>query len=69
MKRLASGLIRLYQVTWSRVTPHSCIFIPTCSQYGREAIEKYGIFKGIWLTLRRIVRCNPFNKGGVDPVP
>ena len=47
----------------------TCKFIPTCSEYGLEAIEKYGAFKGGFLTIWRILRCNPFSKGGYDPVP
>jgi len=47
----------------------SCIYTPTCSQYGIEALEKYGAFKGSMLTIWRILRCNPFAKGGYDPVP
>lgn len=46
-----------------------CIYTPTCSQYSIEAIEKYGAFKGSYLTAKRILRCNPFAKGGYDPVP
>ena len=69
MKKVALGLIRLYQVTWSRVTPHSCRFIPTCSQYGHEAIKRYGLLKGGWLTVKRIAHCHPFSQGGFDPVP
>lgn len=46
-----------------------CRFIPTCSQYAVEAIEKYGPFKGTYLAIKRILRCNPFSKGGIDPVP
>ena len=46
-----------------------CRFIPTCSQYALEAVEKYGFFKALWLTCRRLLRCNPFCKGGYDPVP
>lgn len=46
-----------------------CIYIPTCSEYALEAIEKYGAFKGVLLTVWRILRCNPFAKGGYDPVP
>ena len=46
-----------------------CRYIPTCSQYALEAIEKYGPFKGAYLALKRIIRCNPFSKGGIDPVP
>jgi hypothetical protein len=69
MKKLALGLIRLYQNSLSRVTPPSCRFQPTCSQYTFEAIERFGIIKGIWLGMRRLARCHPFNKGGYDPVP
>ena len=69
MKRLALGLIRLYQLTISRVLPSSCRFEPTCSQYTYEAITRFGIFKGIWLGIKRLSRCHPFNEGGYDPVP
>lgn len=69
LRWIALKLIRFYQLAVSPWFPPSCIYIPTCSQYGYEAIQKYGIFKGGWLTLRRILRCNPFAKGGHDPVP
>ena len=69
MKWIALGLIRFYQLTLSRLTPSSCRFVPTCSQYGYEAIGKFGIWKGGWLTVRRISRCHPWSKGGLDPVP
>jgi len=69
MKWLALNLIRLYQVTLSRVMPPSCRFTPSCSHYGYEAIQKFGFFKGGWLTAWRLARCHPFNKGGYDPVP
>lgn len=62
-------LIRLYQLTLSRVLPPSCRFTPSCSQYGYEAYAKYGILKGTWLTAWRITRCNPWGAGGHDPVP
>ncbi len=69
MKYILILLIRVYQETFSRVLPPSCRFTPSCSQYGLEAIRKYGTFKGGWLTIKRIARCHPFNPGGYDPVP
>lgn len=69
MKYIGMGLIRLYQRTLSKVLPPSCRFYPSCSQYSYEAIRKYGLLKGSWLGFRRILRCNPFNPGGYDPVP
>jgi putative membrane protein insertion efficiency factor len=62
-------LIKVYQRTLSRVMPSSCRFYPSCSEYGVQAIQKHGIFKGGWLTLKRIGRCQPFHPGGYDPVP
>lgn len=62
--------IKFYRVYLSPLKRHThCRFIPTCSQYALEAIEKYGPFKGAYLALKRILRCNPFSKGGCDPVP
>lgn len=69
MKQVALLLIRVYQQTLSQMIPPSCRFVPSCSHYGYEAIEKYGFFKGGWMSLKRILRCNPFSKGGYDPVP
>lgn len=69
MSRIALGLIRLYQNTVSRVTPHVCRYQPTCSHYASEAIRKYGFSRGSWLAAKRLGRCNPFSKGGYDPVP
>jgi putative membrane protein insertion efficiency factor len=69
MKKLALWLIRWYQMTISQVTPSACRYLPTCSQYTYEAISKYGIFKGIWMGVKRIARCHPFHEGGYDPVP
>ena len=62
-------LIRLYQYLLSPMLGASCRYTPTCSQYGLEAIRKHGPFKGGWLTLKRIVRCNPWGGHGHDPVP
>jgi hypothetical protein len=69
VKYLLMGLIRLYQMTFSKLLPPSCRFTPSCSHYGYEAIRKYGALKGGWLAIRRISRCHPFNPGGYDPVP
>lgn len=69
MKRPLIWLIKFYRKNISPTTPPSCKFTPTCSQYGLEAIEKFGAFKGGFMTLWRILRCNPFSKGGYDPVP
>ena len=69
MKQLLLALIRFYRRGISPLRPPCCIFIPTCSQYAVEAIEKYGALKGGWLTVKRLLRCNPFHKGGYDPVP
>ena len=71
MPRLALlGLIRLYQATFSRALPaDTCRFYPTCSHYGYQAICKYGALKGGLMALWRVLRCNPFNPGGFDPVP
>ena len=69
MKRILIGLIRFYQKAISPMRPPCCRFIPTCSAYALEAVEKYGALKGGWLAFRRILRCHPFCKGGYDPVP
>jgi hypothetical protein len=69
MTKFALWLIRLYQKTLSRALPNSCRFIPSCSEYGYRAIDKYGLVKGGWLALKRITRCHPLNPGGYDPVP
>ena len=69
MKRALLKAIRFYQTAVSPLFPPRCRFIPTCSQYALEAVEKYGAWKGGWLAFKRILRCNPFHKGGYDPVP
>jgi len=62
-------LIRIYQITLSPWIGNSCRYTPTCSNYGIEAIRKYGFFKGGWLTFKRILSCNPWGGSGYDPVP
>jgi hypothetical protein len=69
VKYLALGLIRIYQKFISPFLPSACRFHPTCSRYGYEAIEKYGLLKGGWMTIKRISRCHPLHPGGYDPVP
>jgi uncharacterized protein len=69
LRWLALKIIRFYQLAISPWLPPSCIYYPTCSQYGLEAISKYGFFKGGWMAVRRILRCHPFAQGGHDPVP
>jgi hypothetical protein len=63
------GLIKLYQYLLSPMLGASCRYTPTCSQYGIEAVKKYGAIKGGWLTLKRIARCNPWGGHGHDTVP
>ena len=69
MRRLLILPIRFYQRCISPLTPPSCRFTPTCSQYAVEAIEKYGPVKGLWLAVRRLLRCHPWGGSGYDPVP
>lgn len=67
--RLLIGLIRGYQLVISPLLGPHCRFRPTCSQYGIEAIRRFGMIKGSWLTLKRVLKCYPLNPGGDDPVP
>lgn len=69
MKRVMIAIIRWYQKSVSPYKPSCCRFTPTCSAYAVEAFEKRGFFMGLLLTVWRILRCNPFCKGGYDPVP
>jgi len=70
IRKFLIGAIRFYQRAISPGLPPRCRFIPTCSQYALEAIEKYGPWKGGWLAARRLLRCHPFYKGDFyDPVP
>jgi putative membrane protein insertion efficiency factor len=69
VKKFLLGLVWLYQHFISPLKPPTCRYIPTCSEYARIAIEKYGARRGSWLAIKRILRCHPFHKGGYDPVP
>ncbi len=69
MKAVLIGCIRFYQKYISPLKPPCCRFVPTCSEYALEAIQKYGPVKGSWLAVKRISKCHPFHKGGYDPVP
>ena len=68
MRRLVIALIRGYQYAISPLLGKNCRFYPSCSNYAEEAFRRYGIFKGGYLTLRRVVKCQPFHSGGYDPV-
>ncbi len=69
MIKVALWLIRAYQVLISPLFPSNCRFAPTCSQYAAEALSRHGLWRGLWLSLRRLGRCHPFHPGGWDPVP
>ena len=68
MKILVLDLLGIYKAVVSPFLPPACRFEPTCSEYARQAVEKYGAAKGTWLGIKRILRCQPFCKGGHDPV-
>jgi hypothetical protein len=62
-------LINIYQKAVSPNLPNTCRFYPSCSEYGKQAIEEYGVIKGTYLAVKRVSRCHPLNSGGFDPVP
>ena len=62
-------LLRGYQLFLSPLFPHACRFYPSCSAYAYQALEKYGFWRGLWLSWRRLLKCHPWHPGGVDPVP
>ncbi len=69
MKVLPMGLIRVYQVTIAPILPLACRFDPSCSEYMRQAIDKFGVVRGVYLGVKRILRCHPWQPGGADPIP
>jgi putative membrane protein insertion efficiency factor len=68
-RRVVAGAIRFYQRAISPAFPPSCRYTPTCSEYTRQAVIQYGVFRGLWLGIKRLLRCHPFHRGGYDPVP
>lgn len=62
-------IVHAYQSTFSRLMPGRCRFYPTCSQYAIEAMQTHGALRGGWLAVKRVGRCHPFHRGGLDPVP
>jgi uncharacterized protein len=69
MKTILLALIRAYQYALRPMLGSNCRFYPSCSDYAREAIEKHGALRGLWLAVRRVARCHPYHPGGYDPVP
>jgi putative membrane protein insertion efficiency factor len=69
MTRLLVALVRGYRALVSPLLSPRCRFVPSCSAYSLEALETYGALRGSWLTIRRLSRCHPFHRGGLDPVP
>src|SRR5947199_168326 len=68
-RRTVRALIRVYQLTLAHLVFTQCRFVPSCSRYTYEAVERYGAVRGVWLGIRRILRCHPLHPGGYDPVP
>lgn len=69
LRGLIIGLIRAYQVGISPLLPATCRYMPSCSEYARVAVERFGAGRGSWLAVRRLLRCHPFGGAGLDPVP
>jgi uncharacterized protein len=69
MKRVALILIRAYQLVISPLLPPACRFYPSCSEFAREAVEKWGVWRGLGMSAKRVARCHPFGGHGFDPVP
>ena len=68
MRKLIVAVLRLYKLVVSPVLPSACRYYPSCSDYMRQAVEKYGPARGVWMGIKRIARCHPFHQGGLDPV-
>jgi hypothetical protein len=68
MRKLIVAILRLYKLAISPMLPSACRYYPSCSDYMRQAVEKYGPVRGLWMGIKRIARCHPFHQGGLDPV-
>ncbi len=68
MRQLIVAFLRLYKWALSPLLPSACRYHPTCSDYMRQAVEKYGPVRGVWMGIKRLARCHPFHQGGLDPV-
>ena len=68
MRKLIVAFLRLYKWALSPLLPSACRYHPTCSDYMRQAVEKYGPVRGVWMGIKRLARCHPFHQGGLDPV-
>ena len=68
MRKLIVAILRLYKLALSPLLPSACRYYPSCSEYTRQAVEKYGPARGVWMGIKRIARCHPFHQGGLDPV-
>ncbi len=69
VRRALVVLVRAYQRVVSPLFPPSCRFYPSCSEYARQALAKHGVMKGLWLSVKRVLKCHPWHPGGPDPVP
>jgi putative membrane protein insertion efficiency factor len=68
MRKLMVAILRLYKLGVSPMLPSACRYYPSCSEYARQAVEKYGPIRGLWMGVKRLARCHPFHAGGLDPV-
>jgi len=69
MRKLIVAILRLYKLLLSPLLPSACRYYPSCSEYMRQAVEKHGVTRGLWMGAKRLLRCHPFHAGGLDPVP
>ena len=68
MRKLIVAILRFYKWTISPLLPSACRYYPSCSEYMRQAVEKHGVTRGVWMGVKRLLRCHPFHAGGLDPV-